>query len=148
MPSTWRAIMESMIWIWRSYSVSCAGPFQSTLTPSSLPAAMAPAWTEIQNRCAVPFGITAIVFMPLPWQEVSSSAMAIAAASGLPRTPASVDQHVRPRYERRMIGAEKQRKLADLFHFSPAANRNGGEELRVLLRIVHEREVHFGCARA
>src|SRR5579862_9942389 len=65
-PSTCRAIMESTICTWRAYSVSEDGPFQSTSTFRSWPAAIAPACTDTQNRCDVALGTTAMV---LRWVE-------------------------------------------------------------------------------
>ena len=47
-----------------SRSSSRSGPFQMMSTLSSFPALIAPAWTDFQNSCVVPLGMTAICGLP------------------------------------------------------------------------------------
>ena len=60
MPSTFLTMKSCMTLIWPSRSSSSNGPFQRiSMLPSSFAAFSAPAWTDFQNSCVVPFGITA-----------------------------------------------------------------------------------------
>ena len=60
MASTCRVIMESTICNWGARSISVGGPFQRMSTLFSRAAAMAPACTDCQNKCAWPLGMTAM----------------------------------------------------------------------------------------
>src|SRR6266568_3503316 len=59
--------------IWRLKSISEAGPFQRMSTPSSLPAAAAPAWTVCQKMCDWLLGTTAMTGLSFFLQEAASS---------------------------------------------------------------------------
>ena len=64
------------------------------------------------------------------------------------RAPAAINQNIRPGDKSGVLGAQIQRKLADLLHLAPPSERDLRYELRVGLRILHQRRVHFRRERA
>src|SRR5205823_13426858 len=100
----------------------CAGPFQTILTPNLSPAAAAPACTETQKSADVPFGMTAIVFLPrLPHAINATRADSKTVRPTLLRTPSSVNDDIGSRNERCLFRTEEQREFAHFFQTSPAA---------------------------
>src|ERR1700730_16033080 len=147
-PSTCCAIIESTICIWRSYSVSCAGPFHSTSTPNFWPAAAAPVCTDTQNTCELALGTTAIRLLRLPRQDVSASKSAASGKTRLLSTPTSVHHNVGSSDEAGVFRAQVLRELADLLGLAPAFHRSFRHELLVYFGIGHERDRHLGGERS
>ena len=140
-----------------------------------LPAAMAPACTETQNRCEVALGTTAMVLRWVPRQAVRPSESSRNAAQaihvpkgvvrivelvdviclsrllrslpGTSRAPSPVNQHVRSRNKSRVRRAQIDGQLADFFHAAPAAQRNFGDELGVQFRILDQSAVFISVAK-
>src|SRR6185312_14000723 len=98
--------------------------------------ARAPRWPSTSTRCAAPS------------EHAASAARIRSRRIKLLRGPAAVDQNVRAGDEAGVFGTEISRERADLFHAAPAADRNVRDKLRVELRILHERRVHFRAERA
>src|SRR6267143_782993 len=63
------------------------------------------------------------------------------------RGPPAVNQNVGSCDKAGGLGAKVNRKLADLFHFAPAGERNFGDELPAEFRVLHQRRVHLRCKR-
>src|SRR3569833_2489865 len=97
--------------------------------------ARAPRWPSTSTRCAA------------PREHAASAARIKSRRIELLCGPAAVDEDIRAGDEARVFGTEIGRESANFFHAAPAVDRDVGEELRVELRILHERRVHFRAER-